>query len=75
MSCYLRHLKEIFDEGGIAITPSKRQKIDKAIHKIAGIDYKNCPAVWKLVKEDIKVDGERRRAFIKQLQMAMHEHH
>ncbi len=71
MSCYLRHIKDILDEAGIVITPVNRRQIDQAIHQAVGVAYRSCPATWKKIKEDVKGDEEKRRAFIKQLQIAM----
>ena len=71
MSCYLRHIKDILDEAGTAITPANRKQIDQAIHQAVGVAYKNCPVTWKMIKEDIKIDEKKRRALIKQLQIAM----
>ena len=68
MSCYVRHMKDILDEAGIAITPANRKQIDQTIHQAVGVASKGCPATWKKVKEEIKGDEEKRRAFIKQLQ-------
>ena len=36
----------------------KQRKIDKAIHQIVGIEYKNCSATWKVVKKKIIEDEE-----------------
>ena len=71
MSCYLRHIKGVLDEAGIVVTPANRKQIDQAIHEAVGVGYKNCPATWKKIKQDIKGDEEKRRALIKQLQIAM----
>ena len=71
MSCYLRHIKDLLDGAGIVITPANRRQIDQAIHQAVGIVYKNCPATWKRIKEDIKGDEEKRRALIQQLQIAV----
>ena len=71
MSCYLRHIKDILDEAGIAITPVNRKQVDQAIHQAVGVAYKSCPATWKKIKEDVKSDEEKRHALIKQLQIAM----
>ena len=71
MSCYLRHIKNILDEAGIAITPANRKQIDQAIHQAVGVAYRNYPATWRKIKEDIKGDEEKRHALIKQLQIAM----
>lgn len=71
MSCYLRHIKDIVDEAGIVITPENKKQIDQAIHKAVGVAYKNCPATWKRIKEDIKGDAEKRQALVKQLQAVL----
>jgi len=71
VSCYLRHIKDILDEAGIAITPANRKQIDQAIHQAVGVAYKSCPTTWKKIKEEIKGDEEKRHAFIKQLQIAI----
>jgi hypothetical protein len=58
MTCYFRHLKLIFEKAGVTITKENKQNIDKAIHSIVGIKYKNCPATWKEVKKRIMEDEE-----------------
>lgn len=50
MTCYFRHLDQIFKKAGIEVTSQNRQEIDKIIHDIVGVDYKNCPAAWRQVK-------------------------
>jgi hypothetical protein len=50
MTCYFRHLKEVFQKAGIEVNPQNKQQIDKIIHNIVGVEYKNCPAVWRQVK-------------------------
>lgn len=64
MTCYFRHLKSIFEKTGITITKENKRDIDRIIHKIVEIDYKNCPATWKEVKKRIVEDEE---SFVKQL--------
>ena len=58
MTCYFRHLKTVFEKAGITITIENKGTIDKAIHQIAGIKYKNCSATWKVVKKIIIEDEE-----------------
>ena len=72
MSCYLRHVKDIIAEVGIAITPENRKQVDEAIHQAVGVAYKNCPATWKKIKDEIRTDEEKRGALVKQLQSAIH---
>jgi hypothetical protein len=50
MTCYFRHLNEVFKKAGIEVTSKNRQKVDRIIHDIVGVEYKNCPAAWRQVK-------------------------
>jgi len=56
MSCYLRHIKCILEEAGIEVNPGNRKQIDQAIHQAVGVDYKDCPATWKRLKQEIMTD-------------------
>jgi hypothetical protein len=56
MTCYFRHLKEVFKKADIEVTPENRQEVDKIIHGIVGVDYKNCPAAWRQVKARVLED-------------------
>jgi len=71
MSCYFRHLKDIIDEAGIEITSKSKKEIDRAFHQIVGVTYKDCPATWKRVKQELPGDEEKRRELIQKLQNAM----
>ena len=53
MSCYFRHLEDIFAEAGIEVTSGNRKQLDRAIHRIVGTDYKACPETWRRVKQEI----------------------
>ena len=64
MTCYFRHLKLIFEKANIIITKENKQDVDKVIHSIVGIDYKNCSATWKEVKKLIIEDEDN---FVKML--------
>ena len=67
MSCYFRHMKDILEEIGINITPENKKEVDRIIHKIVEVEYKNCPPTWKAVKEEIKNDSEKRARFVARL--------
>jgi hypothetical protein len=58
MTCYFRHLNEIFEKAGVTITKENKQNVDRAIHSIVGVEYKNCSATWKEVKKRITEDEE-----------------
>ena len=70
MSCYLRHLKDLFDEAGMKVTESNKEEVDKAIHKIVNVSYKNCPDTWKEMKLGI-ADAQKRQEFIRKLKTAI----
>ena len=56
MTCYFRHLNDVFDKVGVTVTKENKQHIDKVIHSIVGTSYKNCSATWKEVKKRIAED-------------------
>jgi hypothetical protein len=56
MTCYFRHLAQVFNKAGIEVTPQNRREIDRVIHDIVGVDYPNCPAVWRQVKTRVLED-------------------
>ncbi|TET11014.1 MAG: hypothetical protein E3J86_04010 [Candidatus Thorarchaeota archaeon] len=56
MTCYFRHLKQTFTELGVEVTPDNKRVIDKKIHELLGIEYKNCSATWKEIKKRIAED-------------------
>jgi len=56
MTCYFRHLKEIFKKAGIEVTSENKREIDRIIHDIVSVKYTNCPATWREVKKRITED-------------------
>ena len=50
MSCYFRHLQEVFKEAEIEVSPGNKKQIDQAIHGIVGVNYKDCSATWRKLK-------------------------
>ncbi len=64
MTCYFRHLKGIFNEAGIEITSENKKEVDRVIHTLVGVDYKNCPEAWREIKKRI---AEDREAFVSKL--------
>lgn len=58
MTCYFRHMKPIFNKIGLEVTKENKKEIDKAIHDIVGVEYKNCSATWREVKKRISEDEE-----------------
>lgn len=70
MSCYFRHLKNIFNEAGIEVNAGSRKEIDKAFHEIVGVAYKNCPSAWKKLKQEIMNNEQKRQELIRKLRSA-----
>ena len=56
MTCYFRHLKPVFKKAGIEVTLENKKELDRIIHNIVNVNYKNCPATWKQVKSLILKD-------------------
>ena len=68
MTCYFRHIRNIFKKAGIEITDQNKQEIDRTIHSIVKVEYKNCPATWREVKKRLAEDQE---AFVSELRKAL----
>jgi len=67
MTCYFRHLREIFKKIGIEVTGENKKEIDRIIHGMVGVEYKNCPAAWKEVKKRMAEDEEGFTAELKEV--------
>lgn len=71
MSCYFRHIKDVLEEAGIEITKENKKDIDRVIHELVEVKYKNCSPTWKSVKEHVKKDDKVRNAFINKLKQEL----
>jgi hypothetical protein len=71
MSCYFGQVKDILNEAGIEVTPGNKRQIDQAIHKVVGVEYKDCPVVWRTLKQQIMGDEQERRDFVEKLKNAI----
>jgi hypothetical protein len=67
MTCYFRHLGEVFKKAGIEVTPQNRKQLDEVIHELVKTNYKDCPSTWREVKKRIAADED---AFAKKLKAA-----
>ncbi len=68
MTCYFRHIQDVFRKAGIEVSTESKREIDRVIHGIVGVAYKNCPATWREVKKRIAEDEER---FVSELKKAL----
>ena len=71
MSCYFRHLKDLFAEAGIEVTPGNKKQIDRAVHQFVGVEYKECPATWRKLKEEVLSNEKKRRELIIKVKAAV----
>lgn len=70
MSCYFRHIKDVFADAGVEVTPQNKKEVDRAVHAVVGVEYKDCPAAWRAVKEALAAEGGRDR-FVDSLKSEM----
>ena len=69
MTCYFRHklMKDFFTKAGVEVTKENKKGIDRVIHSLVGVEYKDCSATWKAVKEHL---AEDEGAFVEKLRKA-----
>lgn len=53
------------------VTRENKGEIDRVIHEIVGVEYKNCPKVWKEVKKRIVEDE---KAFVLEFKKRWSKH-
>jgi hypothetical protein len=68
LTCYFRHIKDLLEEIGVEVTPQNKREIDRLIHGLVGVDYKDCPSTWKEVKRRM---AEDRSGFVASLRAAL----
>ncbi|MFW9918806.1 MAG: hypothetical protein ACFFED_04355 [Candidatus Thorarchaeota archaeon] len=68
MTCYFRHLKELFEKAGVVVTKENKSEIDRIIHEMVGFAYKDCSSTWRAVKARLAEDEE---SFIQDLKKSM----
>ena len=68
MTCYFRHLQQFFQKAGIEITKENKSTVDRVIHSIVDVQYKDCSRTWKKVKGMI---AKNEAALISKLKAAL----
>jgi hypothetical protein len=64
-------MKAVLDAAGIKITTYNRREIDRASHEIVGVTYKDCPAAWRKLKQELAADDSRRKKLVQKLKKAL----
>ncbi len=70
MSCYFRHLKELFADIGLTVAAAHKKEVDRIIHELNGVEYKNCPDTWAALKPRL-ADPRQKAAFAKKLALKL----
>jgi D-Tyr-tRNAtyr deacylase len=68
MTCYFRHMKGVFERAGVEVTSENKKEIDRTIHAMVGVEYKDCSATWREVKKRL---AEDEATFITRLKEAL----
>lgn len=68
MTCYFRYMKDVFAEAGVEVTKENKKEIDRKIHELLGVEYKDCSTTWKHVKARL---AEDREAFVNELRIQL----
>ncbi|MBU6996264.1 MAG: hypothetical protein HXS41_00340 [Theionarchaea archaeon] len=50
MSCYFRHMSDVFQKAGVVITKENKKDVDRALHSLVGVEYKDCSSTWRELK-------------------------
>jgi hypothetical protein len=64
-------MKDIFEAAGVEITPDNKKDVDRAIHKIAGVKYKDCSTTWKKLKQSFLADDNGRKTLVRKIKTAV----
>jgi D-Tyr-tRNAtyr deacylase len=49
-------MKGVFERAGVEVTSGKKKEIDRTIHAMVGVEYKDCSATWREVKKRLAED-------------------
>jgi len=64
-------MKDILKEAGITVNPTNKKQIDQVFHQIVGVNYKDCPATWKALKQTFVADEQKRHELTQKLRAAI----
>lgn len=43
-------MKDVFAQIGNEVTPDNKRELDRKIHELVGVKYKDCSSTWKAIK-------------------------
>ena len=53
----------MLEEVGIEVTKENKKDIDKALHALVNVEYKNCSSTWKELKKMLESKEGRKAIF------------
>ena len=66
MSCYTRHLEELFNDIGFPFTKENKKVGDALIRKVLRMSKADCPDVWRKLKT-VLADKDKKKSLIEKL--------
>lgn len=57
----------VFADAGISVSSENRKELDRVIHQLVGVEYKDCLKTWRQVKQRLADDPE---GFVAELKKA-----
>lgn len=70
MSCYIRHLSDLFHETGVEFNKENRKLADGHIRALVGLGASPCNEVWHVVKPML-ADIDARAGLVRHLRKEM----
>lgn len=64
MSCYFRHIGDVLEGTGIAVTPANKKELDRVIHEFLHVEYKDCSTAWKTFKETVRDNAAMKKKLV-----------
>jgi hypothetical protein len=62
-------MKELLRDIEVEATKENIKIVDEILHEMLSVDYPNCAATWKVLREKLKYDGE---GFKERLRIIVH---
>ncbi|MHA3963500.1 MAG: hypothetical protein AM325_008160 [Candidatus Thorarchaeota archaeon SMTZ1-45] len=51
-------MKELLHDIGVEETKENIKKVDMILHDMLSVDYPNCAATWKMLRQKLEYDAE-----------------
>lgn len=44
-------MSDVFQKAGVEITKENRKDVDRVLHSLVGVEYKDCSSTWRELKK------------------------